>query len=291
MLRRTIRKLAKALFPKEWAKFSGWRALRADRRHWDERIADVLACPDNGRLPRVPDAGTIDDGFQVMHNGLEVVVNGYYGNGLTRMLTANRGCHEPQEEVVFDKIMQSLPAGAVMLEVGAYWGFYSMWFCKAIPEAKVYLVEPDRENLEVGQCNFRRNRCLGDFTRAYVGARPGSYPDGSRIVSIDSLLAEKKLDRLNVLHADVQGCEVDMLHGSHSLFKRRAVDYVFLSTHSMELHAQCIEFLQEYGYRILVSVDLEETHSVDGVLVACSALISPPAFQPLSKKTRRSFRS
>src|ERR1039458_1889344 len=86
-----IHKLANKVCPKSWAKIKMWRAARADRRHWDKRIADVLACPDNARLQRVPNAGSIEDGFQVMHNGLHVVVNGYYGDGITRMLAANRG--------------------------------------------------------------------------------------------------------------------------------------------------------------------------------------------------------
>lgn len=262
-------------------------AARADRRHWDERIADVLTCADNGRLQRVVDAGEIVGGFQVMHNGLKVIVNGYYGDGITRMLAANRGCHEPQEEVVFDAIVRTLPAGAVMVEAGAYWGFYSMWFCQAIPQAKVYLIEPAAENLEIGQRNFQKNGCHGDFTHAYVGAQAGRHADGTRIVSTESFLMEKGLTHLDVLHADVQGCEMEMLCGSHSLFVGHAIDYVFLSTHTMELHAQCVDFFRACGYRVLVSVDLNETHSLDGVLVVCSPLLKPPDFAPISKKPKR----
>src|SRR5262245_7532451 len=118
--------------------------------HWDQRIADVVACPDNARLQRVPDAGRITDNYQVMHNGIKVVVEGYYVDGIARMLTANRGSHEPQEEVVFDDIVRSLPKGAVMVEAGAYWGFYSLWFCQVVEEARVYLIEPSEENLAVG---------------------------------------------------------------------------------------------------------------------------------------------
>lgn len=270
-----------------WAKLNAWRAARADRRHWDKRISDVLACEDNARLKRVPNAGKVNGEFQVMHNGVQVVVNGYYGDGITRMLVANRGCHEPQEEVVFDAIVQALPAGAVMVEAGAYWGFYSMWFCKVIPNSTVYLVEPASENLALGQRNFLKNGCCGDFTRAYIGAQAGRSADGVRIVSIQSFLAEKELKRLDVLHADIQGSELEMLMGSPSLFETRAIDYIFISTHTADLHARCTKFLRDYGYRVLVSVDLEETHSLDGILVACSPLVTPPDFTQPSKKPKR----
>ena len=258
-----VRRLVKAVCPSFVKKVRTWRDHRNERSHWDARIADVLACPDNAHLRRVENAGEIRNGYQVMHNGLQVVVNGYYGDGLTRMLSANLGCHEPQEEVVFDAIVQTLPNGAVMVEAGAYWGFYSMWFCQVIRGAKVYLIEPAAENLAIGQRNFQENGCHGDFTHAYIGAQAGRHAEGPRIVSVESFLTEKGLVHLHVLHADVQGFEMEMLHGSRSLFEGRAIDYLFLSTHTMELHAQCIEFLRGRGYCVLVSVDLEETHSVD----------------------------
>jgi hypothetical protein len=152
----------------------------------------------------------------------------------------------------------------------------------------VYLVEPLAENLAVGRRNFQKNGFRGDFTRAYIGAQMGRHEDGVRIVSLASFLAEKGLERLDVLHADVQGFEMEMLRGSPSCFEGRAIDYVFVSTHSMELHGQCLEFFRAHGYRVLVSVDLEETYCFDGILVACSPLVTPPDFAPLSKKSRRS---
>jgi len=287
MIRKTLRGIGETFFPSLWSKIDVWRAARAERRHWDERIADVVACPDNEHLARVPDAGKIVNGYQTMHNGLKVVVNGYYGDGITRMLVANRGCHEPQEEVVFGAVVRTLPPGAVMVEAGAYWGFYSMWFCQVIPQAKVFLVEPDFENLAIGRRNFHLNGLNGDFTQAYVGSKPGRHADGTQIVSIESFLMEKNLKHVNVLHADVQGSELELLQGVQGLLDTARIDYLFVSTHSMELHAQCAELLRVCGYRVLVSVNLEETYSVDGVLVVCSLRVTPAEFAPPSKKPPR----
>ena len=39
---------------------------------WNNRVRNALACPDNVFIPRVADAGKIDDGHLIMHNGLRV---------------------------------------------------------------------------------------------------------------------------------------------------------------------------------------------------------------------------
>src|SRR3954464_7231994 len=70
-------------------------------RFWPQRYKDVLSSADNAFIPRVPDAGKVIDGAQVMHNGLRIARGSYYGYPITRMLRLNRGVHEPQEERAF----------------------------------------------------------------------------------------------------------------------------------------------------------------------------------------------
>lgn len=284
-----LRRRAKVAFPSLASRVQRWINSRNECGHWDDRINDVLACSDNSRLSRVVNAGAIVDGFQVMHNGIEVEASGYYGDGITRMLVANRGCHEPQEEIVFQHVLNSLPVHAVMIEVGAYWAFYSIWFAKTVPDAQLYLIEPEEVNLNVGKRNFAHNNCKGEFTRGYVGARPGKAADGVQIIALDEFTAERALDHVHMLHADVQSFELEMLDGCKRLLSMQAVDYLFISTHSQDLHRQCTERLVQHGYRILASVDLEESYSVDGILVACSPAVNAPVFDPPSRKKSRSL--
>lgn len=50
------------------------------------------------------------------------------------------------------------------------------------------------------------------------------HADGSRIVSIESFLVEKGLAHLDILHADVQGFELEVLRGAtKTLAQTRAV--------------------------------------------------------------------
>jgi hypothetical protein len=205
-----------------------------------------------------------------MHNGLQVLVGGYYGNGITRMLKANKGCHEPQEEIVFDEVLKRLPEQSVMIECGAYWAFYSMWFLKARPKGRAFMIEPDPANLEVGAKNFAHNGCKGVFENAGLGEAEGRMDDGTRIVSVPSFMLAHGLERADVLHMDIQGAEFATLRGAAHLLQRRLIDYVFVSTHSEQLHEDCVSLLRGVGYLVEVTITPEKSCSVDGVIVARS---------------------
>ncbi len=235
---------------------------------WRGRIDDVLRATDNEHIPRVPDAGTLSDGTIVMHNGLRVGALGYYGEGILNMLVENRGVHEPQEERAFGEVLRHVAPGGVILELGAYWGFYSMWFLKEVADGRAYLVEPDAKHLRSGMQNFEINGMTGHFQSAYVGMRRGTAKDGTPMTTLDDLAAELGIDRLAILHSDIQGAEADMLEGGRKTLESGKVDYVFISTHSNDLHRRCLDKLRDYGFGILVSCDLDSTSHVDGVIVA-----------------------
>jgi hypothetical protein len=241
-------------------------AARREACEWDVRIADVLACPDNKRIPKHPNAGRIRGNLQTLFNGMQVVVDGYYGTGMTRLLRKNMGSHEPQEELVFQDVLQRLPTGARMLECGAYWAFYSLWFAREVTDGHVWLIEPEAENLEVGRKNFTINGLRAHFTRAMVGcvSAEGNPP----VVCIDNFLEHHQVDHLEILHADIQGAEVDMLRGSARALSTQQVDYIFISTHGESLHSECIDMLRGFDYEVAVSIRPCESFSVDGLVVA-----------------------
>ncbi len=244
--------------------------------NWNTRITDALAAPDNAWIPRVADAGKVRNNRQIMHNGLVVGVASYYGLPVTLMLNRNRGVHEPQEERVFGEVLRHVRPGAVMMELGAYWGFYSMWFQQAIPGSAAWLVEPELEHLELGRANLRLNGFSGTFVQAFVGSEPGYDPGGRRIVSVDSLAAEHGIEHIDILHSDIQGAEYDMLIGASRCFREQRIAYVFISTHSDELHEKCIAFLEQQRFSIIAAADLAQTYSLDGLIAARAPWISHP---------------
>lgn len=255
--------------------------------NWRYRTRLVRSSPDNDFIPRVPDAGLVAGRYQIMHNGLKIVAGSYYGDGPIRLLQKNRGVHEPQEERVFQEVLKAIRPGEIILELGAYWSFYSMWFCKEVPQARPFMVEPVAANIEFGRQNFAANGYDGHFVHAFVGAASGVAEDGTKIICVDDLAAELAIGHIAILHADIQGFELDMLQGCGRMFREHRIDWCFISTHSEDLHAACERHLSEQGFVIIASSSLAESFSWDGLLVARASRVAsiPPIH--LSKRGGR----
>lgn len=251
---------------------------------WKVRSDDVMACPDNAFLAHVPNAGELAGSFITMHNGVKVAANSYYGPGVLRMLIDNKGAHEPQEERAFEEIVKLLPEQCVMLELGAYWAFYSLSLLNSRPGATCYMVEPDPHNIISGKVNFEANSRTGHFFNAFVDESPKNNPP---TISVDTFCSQQGIERIHILHSDIQGFELAMLRGGRHMLSAHLVDYVFISTHSQELHVACCSALREYGYEILASADMEETYSFDGLIVAKSPGIKDAVKVEISKRPAR----
>lgn len=243
------------------------------------RFREIVSDPLNLLIRRHPLAGCVESGNVVLHNGVRVAAFGesaYYGR-FSEILVINRGVHEPLEEFLFQCMLRDIAEDATMLELGAYWGHYSMWFKSRRPRGRVWLVEPEAANIAIGQENFTTNGLRGVFINSAVGR--GRF-------SVDEFLRHENTDGLSVLHADIQGAEVEMLHGAEVAFRERQIDHVFISTHSQQLHEAVLGFLDARQYRVEISSDLfSQSSSFDGLVYASSPLVPPlvPSFRPMGR--------
>lgn len=236
------------------------------KTHWIPRIQLVLSAGDNAYIPRHEAAGTIQHGNLILHNGIQIDPLSYYSFPMMKMLLDNKGVHEPQEERIFQEVLKDLDGSKklTMIELGAYWSFYSMWLLSTFPTASCLMVEPDKKNLMYGKRNFKLNNLEGTFVHAGIGK---DQQAGQFNTSVDVLCMEHNIDFLDVLHADIQGFELEMLQGSKSMLDQNKIGYVFISTHSNQLHHDCRAFLRPYNFIEVASVDLDESFSWDGILV------------------------
>ena len=232
---------------------------------WLERIRKVKLSSDNIKIESVPNAGTLKEGKLVMHNGLVIDPLSYYGAPVMRMLMENRAIHEPQEEYVFQEVLKQMPDGATMLELGCYWAFYSMWFGSKIKNAKNFLID-NHDGISRAKANFSMNKLEGTFMTGYIGKDNPSSP--IPVTNVDRICQEKGIQFLDILHSDIQGFELEMLETASEMISKRAIGYIFISTHSQELHYGCIDFLKAKGYLILCHADIEDSFSEDGLIVA-----------------------
>lgn len=252
------------------------------------KIIKTLVCQDSDLIPKIPNAGMVfsdnSGSYQLMHNGIKIINESYCGRWMSDVIQGFRGHHEPQEEKVFHEVLKTMPPKALMIEVGSYWAYYSMWFAKAIPEARNYLIEPGHGRLELGKKHFMLNQLKGHFTQGYI--KDPVNDDDCRMakrIEIDSFLEENQIEHVNILHADMQGYEHDMLQSAAQSVREKKIDYFFISTHGSQVHQQCHDFLVSHDYKIIAEHSNEEGYMPDGLIAAKRNGVIGPEDVPISK--------
>ena len=214
-----------------------------------------------------------------------VVKDVYYRFWSTEIARYLRGVHEPQEERVLFEVMRHAPAGAAMIELGAYWAYYSAWFGKVVPNARMFLVEPSPHAIAAGMRTFELNGLRGTFIPAGIGglefgdiqAREDRSFVDVLAISIDEIMARHTIDRVFIVHCDTQGSELAALRGAQRSMAEQRIGYFFISTHDDKtLHKQCIDLLTNSGFSIIAQHTMAESFSYDGLIVAKAALAPGP---------------
>ncbi len=248
----------------------------------------TINCRDSDDIPKVIDAGLMFEqsgcNYQLMHNGIKIVQDCYYGAWMTEIIRQLRGHHEPQEEKVFDQLVRLIPDGGTMLELGSFWAYYSLWFQKMVKNANNFLIEPDPNNLGIGQKNFKLNNMKGDFFQAAISRMPVDSIDFRcesdsvvrqiPLVSVDSFVKLKNISSIDMLLCDIQGYELEMLQGASGCIEQGVIRFVIISTHHHSIsndpltHQNCVKFLLDKGAHIIAKHNVTESFSGDGLICA-----------------------
>jgi FkbM family methyltransferase len=255
------------------------------------RVLLTISCTDSDEIPKVEDAGTVRrDGataVQVMHNGLLVEAGGYFGDWMSEIIRCLHGHHEPQEELVFHRIVQRLMdealAAPAVVELGSFWAYYAMWFCAALPGSRALLMEPDISNFELGRRNFALNGLSGQatFVHGVIGPEPGEMleflgDDGTkyqaRQFDLAALMNQAGLDYADVVLSDIQGAELLLLERARADFAASRVRFLIVSTHHFSIsgdpltHQRTLTALRDAGAHIIAEHSVPESYSGDGLI-------------------------
>ena len=258
----------------------------------ERRVALTISCRATDAIAKVDGAGgfvTVDGiEAQIMHNGVLVVRDGYLGPWQTRVIAELNGHHEPQEEVVFHALLERLAtesAGTAMVELGAWWSYYSLWFKRKFPAATIVGIEPDLPFLETGRRNYALNG-IDDalLLHGVVGPTPGELfrfiaaSDGRehevRQYGLEELLTLAGVSFFDVVLADIQGAETTFLATNEALLRSGAVRFAVISTHdpmisgSAMTHREVIDQVNELGGHVVAEHSVSESFSGDGLVVA-----------------------
>jgi FkbM family methyltransferase len=215
------------------------------------------------------------------YEGLRVRL--FLGNDLSLCLYAG-GAFEPNE---FAFLRAVLEPGMVFLDGGANDGLYSLYAARRVaPDGRVFAVEPSAREFQRLQANLALNRLTNVETlQIALGSEPGestlaiaesghegqntigatvsnpkvttSAHETVRVKTIDGLVGELGLDRLDFVKLDIEGSEVDALDGARQALARfRPI--VLLEAEDERLASQqrtkqdLLRIVDEIGYELWV---------------------------------------
>lgn len=258
-------------------------------------------CRDAESIPKVPGAGEVfrHDGrsLQRMHQGLLVRADGYFGNWMTETIRRLRGHHEPQEELLFHHLLPHCRPGTRIVEIGAFWAYYTTWFLRAVPGSRAVCLEPDATHAACGQETLALNGHAATWVEGAAGRthEPAvslrRESDGRTVQlpvhCLRSLLDEVGSGPVELLHIDAQGAELPFLESLADPAVRGLVRFLVISTHdetisgSPTTHEDCLRMIRRLGGTVLEEHAVEESFSGDGLIVASldpadAALTLPP---------------
>jgi FkbM family methyltransferase len=250
----------------------------------------TIGCRDCEIIPKCSQAGqTISTSYgdaQVMHNGLLVKAGGYHGDWMAQIIRSLKGHHEPQEELVFHHILKYVRHRSLMVELGSFWAYYSLWYLREVPYSKAVCIEPDPRNMKIGQHNAQMNDLTDRiiFKEASAGRENIdkheliSDSDGSALrvpcMNMTAISALSNGQQIELLHLDVQGAELEVINSIEDLSQNKPIRFVFASTHhqsisgSSQTHSDCVSKLKALGANILIEHSVQESFSGDGLIVA-----------------------
>ena len=260
----------------------------------ERRAKMTISCRDTEYISKVKNAGQLESyegqKVQIMHNGTRVLAGGYYGEWMQDIIKQLKGHHEPQEEKSFYEVLKRINRkNPVIMELGSYWSYYSLWFKAATKGGVAICCEPDPQNIKVGKANMSLNNYDEGEKLIFIESAAGpedakkiilehDAKDGgtfeSTIRTVDSIFEECKLSFLDVLHMDVQGAEFGALKGATEIITAGKLRFLVVSTHHYAFsgdpmtHQKCEQLISELGGHIVASHNVVESFSGDGLIVA-----------------------
>lgn len=166
--------------------------------------------------------------------------------------------------------------GDVVLDAGAFHGWETLFFARRVgAQGFVITVEPDPANYAVLQQNLRINRATGRVRVVQKGLwssvgtvrfhqqgnlassafwdGPQSTPVELATTTIDALLADSPLARLDFVKMNIEGAEIAALQGADATIRRYHPQFAIATDHMVEgqtTSGRVEVILRDYGYRV-----------------------------------------
>lgn len=179
------------------------------------------------------------------------------------------------KEILIDRMYEQLPEfdvknQNVIIDIGANIGLYSLLAAKSNRNCKVFSFEPNPDTYKRFEYNIRLNNieniypyklAVSDFNGlSYFKKSKNTWvskitdsKDMETIevdtITLDEIIKDNSIEIIDLLKIDVEGSELNVIKGSTNTIK--IVKKIILEYHSKELQKNCLDILDENGFRIV----------------------------------------
>lgn len=182
---------------------------------------------------------------------------------LKRKLFDNK-TEEKHFKQMLEEINSSEPS---MIEIGAYWAYWTILFKKKFKNNKTVIIEPDEKHLDEGLHNLKENNMSSIYYKNTVlkNHLETQVPfDQNKAKDIDILeVINKHFNHIDILHSDAQGIEYELLIRLKDLIKTNKIKNLFLLTHSPKIHSDIKEEANKLNLEIKAEIPWKKD---DGLL-------------------------
>ena len=196
-----------------------------------------------------------------------IIVKNSYGLFYCRDRTFDLHIISDTYEYNVRKIIEKLSKKSkIIIDVEANIGKYSILASKSNPHAKVFAIEPEKENFEVLEKNKILNNCknlelikvaLNDknqkvkLYKAEVnkGGHSLKYSSNSRNFEIVEGkkfedIFTNKIKKVDLMKIDAEGAELEILKGTQKFLKEKKIKNIIIELNDLETR----KFLESFGY-------------------------------------------
>jgi FkbM family methyltransferase len=187
------------------------------------------------------------------------------------------GFYELQKQ---KKVIEIVKKNDICYDVGANVGFYTLLFSEIVQDGGLVIAfEPSPNNINyLKKCQKINNltnvkvieaavadmsgECFFDLS---LNSSVGRISDNGKLkvksISLDDFIANGA-NPPNIIKIDVEGAELKVLRGSTKLLQKYHPK-IFLATHNSNINKDCIEFLQNKGYKIISLIKNKHIYESD----------------------------
>ena len=140
-------------------------------------------------------------------------------------------------------LRKTLPKKAIIFDVGANFGFYSVHLAKLLPQTEIHSFEPVEKTFSILEQNISRNSLISklNLNNFALGAArgevnitsdryAGNYVIGKghyagdtgivRLETVDAYINQKEIESIDFIKCDVEGFELEVMRGCEKTLKK-----------------------------------------------------------------------